>query len=72
MPDVLIFLILLRTIPLNIYMSVLQLEFEKGRVLVACKGTLRREAPRRGWVWEWVTPSHWGGLVDLPQENFEK
>ena len=61
MPDVLIFLILLRTIPLNIYMSVLQLEFEKGRVLVACKSTLRREAPIRGWVWEGVTPSHWGG-----------
>ena len=72
MPDVLIFLILLRTIPLNIYMSMLQLEFEKGWVLVACKGTLRREAPRRGWVWEGVTPSHWGGLGDLPQENFEK
>ena len=42
-------------------LTVLQLEFEKGRVLVACKGTLRREAPRRGWVWEGVTPSHWGG-----------
>ena len=39
----------------------LQLEFEKGRVLVVCKGTLRREAPRRGWAWEGVTPSHWGG-----------
>ena len=32
----------------DIIRSVLQLEFEKGRVLVACKGTLRREAPRRG------------------------
>ena len=28
--------------------TVLQLEFEKGMVLVACKGTLRRKAPRRG------------------------
>ena len=53
-------------------LSVLQLEFEKGRVLVACKGTLKREAPRGGWVWEGVTPSHSGGLGDLPQENFEK
>ena len=39
--------------------AVLQLEFEKGRVLVALKGTLRRFAPRR--VWEGVTPSDWGG-----------
>ena len=30
--------------------TVLQLEFEKGMVLVACKGTLRRKAPRRGGV----------------------
>ena len=50
----------------------LQLEFEKGRVLVACKGTLRREAPKLEWVWEGVTPSRWVGLGDLPQENFEK
>ena len=54
------------------FVPVLQLEFEKGRVLVACKGTFRREAPRRGWVFEGVTPSHWGDLGDLPQENFEK
>ena len=52
--------------------SVLQLEFEKGRVLVACKGILRREAPKRGWVWEGVTPSRRGGLGGLPQEIFEK
>ena len=30
-----------------VHTPVLQLEFEKGRVLVACKGTLRREGWRR-------------------------
>ena len=47
------------------YLAVLQLEFDKGKVLVACKGTLRREGPRRGWVWE-------EGFGGPPQEIFEK
>ena len=39
----------------------LQLEIEKGMVLVACKGTPRREAPRWVWVWEGVTQGGGGG-----------
>ena len=48
--------------------SVLQLEFEKGRVLLACKGTPGREVPR--WVWEGVTPYHKGGLGGSPPRKF--
>ena len=47
---------------------VLQLDFEKGRMLVACKGTLRREAPRRGWVWEGVTPPTGGVWGTSPKK----
>ena len=51
--------------------AVLQPEFEKGQgVPVACKGTLRREATRRGWVWEVGSPLPQGGFGGPPPRKF--